>query len=280
MPDFPIPEGFDADACKYCAAIFIVQNSISTKPALIHPNGTVIFIECEGFYYLMTCMHVVEELLSLEKTSEHRYVFATYHAKPLIIVNRFHRVPSGLGGRQIDIAIRQINPGYAKQIDKKFITLSKKDELPINLSHAVSVGFPKENMRKDEINGSMDYRIAMPCVHALAEKNTSFVEDRFRLFSTLDSEPSTIKLGGMSGGPTYWTTDNQYGLLGLTCEASPTKPDKDSASLYGNNYVVSVTGEIVTYERFKSWIDILNLKDERYNGPSMEIKFNINIDEA
>lgn len=280
MPDFPIPEGFDVDACKYCAAIFIVKNDISIKPDLIHPNGTVIFIECDGFYYLMTCMHVVEELLSLEETNEHRYTFATFNSSTLRIINRFQRVPSGVNGKPIDIAIRQIKSGYAPRINKKFITLSRKDELPTNLAHAVSVGFPKENMRKDEITGSKDYTIAMPCVHALAEKVVSFDEDRFRLFSTIDTEPSTIKLGGMSGGPTYWTTDNQYGLLGITCEASPTRPDKDSASLYGDKYVVSVVGEVVTYERFKSWIDELDLKDVRYNGQPLEIRTNIAIDEA
>jgi hypothetical protein len=68
--------------------------------------------------------------------------------------------------------------------------------------------------------------------------------ERFTMFSTLENPARDIDCSGMSGGPIFWSTGEEYGILGIIYEGGPGQAHD---SIY-------VFGEIATPDTIKSWI--------------------------
>ncbi len=128
------------------------------------------------------------------------------------ILDRFIQPNSQFGNPVIDIAIRELDPDLLSVIGKIPMDLDIQIEAPQAISHGYAVGFP-ETMKYKKMEDQVGYRISMPQVEILAEIN-GFPSGRFSLCSELDNQPRQTDYSGMSGGPIFWSTENNYGILG------------------------------------------------------------------
>jgi hypothetical protein len=83
----------------------------------------------------------------------------------------------------------------------------------------------------------------MPQVEVLAE-----IERRpnsyFGMFSALDEPPNPHEYSGMSGGPIYWSTEDDYGIFGIIYEGGPGTFTQS----------IHIFGEIATPEVIRRWL--------------------------
>ena len=262
MPLFPKPDGFDENTCRHCAALFIVKGAVGFRPSSHYRNGTITFVECDDITYGVTCRHVVEILRkNIGKTADQSWVFATFVNRTIYIIDRFEspKETSFVPVREVDISIRQIHPDFPDAIGKKAFKLSANYEIPFDkISHGIAVGFPEAEQFEKEIGDIPGYQVAMPCVYALAEKIPG--GDSFSLFSELEETPKVKSFSGMSGGPIFWTTeDDKYGLYGISYEASdPVRSDDPNESI-DTGPRIWIKGEKIAYYRFKSWVESLGI---------------------
>lgn len=159
--------------------------------------------------------------------------------------DRFTRPTPQYGDPDIDIAIRELHPDFPSAIGKVPIDLDSARTSPSSISHGYAVGFPETmKYRKDEDENR--YRVSMPQFEILAEIN-GFPTQRFSLSSELPTAPTQTDFSGMSGGPIYWSTDDNYGILGLIYEGGVGNPTSLGCSVY-------VFGELATPTIIRSWI--------------------------
>lgn len=210
MVSFPIPDNFHKNACSHCAALFLVKSAVGFTPSAFSRNGTITFIECDGITYGVTCKHVVDSLREkVNETNDSNWVFATLANQTIYIIDRF-KTPKGdcfLNSNTLDIAIRQIHPDLPPSIGKKAYKLTPYNEPAFeNISHGISVGFPENEKYEKSVENYPGHEVAMPCVHALAEKIPG--GDNFTLYSELKDSPQVKNFSGMSGGPIFWTSED------------------------------------------------------------------------
>ena len=264
MVSFPIPDNFDKNACSHSAALFIVKSAVGFTPSAYYRNGTITFIECNDINYGVTCKHVVDCLRKkVKETNDKSWVFATLVNRTIYIIDRF-KTPKGdnfLINNKLDIAIRQIHPDLPPSIGKKAYKLTPHDEPGFEkISHGISVGFPENEKHEKPVDNYPGYQVAMPCVHALAEKVPD--GDNFTLYSELKEDPQVKSFSGMSGGPIFWTSeDDKYGLYGISYEASDPIPCEESNESIGTGPRIWIKGERITYSKFLSWIQILGIDE-------------------
>lgn len=252
LPVFEMADGIK-EARKFCTAFGIVPKQTEYVPQLLNAgmdNGTLTFIEHGNDYFAVTCKHVVEVMrFRNKKYGEGSYVLATLKDGTYLLGDEFH-IPSSPAGSHVDldIAIAHIPRDFPAQIGKRFLKLAAaNDERPIPLKYAIAVGFPTGD--KTETYGPDGYRVVMPCVQATAE---AMVSER-QFLSILSDAPATGDLSGMSGGPVFWSTADDFGLVGFVYEGDQTGVANDMIQHPRIRFFV----ETCDYHEFSRWTEEL-----------------------
>lgn len=242
-------------ASRHCATIGRAQLGRFFERGLVPRRGdataTVSFIRFEGKTYAVTAKHVIETFLRQARLE---------NAGP-----EPFSVPSGIGaliqppfifplGRHgesdPDIALREVQHDFPAHVGKIAFEFNREPRPAYPIKFAVAVGFP--TLAKIE---RLDGRIAMPCVHAIAEGLSAPEHaDQIQFFSEIERAPEIISLSGMSGGLSLWSTPDRLGLLGFVKEALDVAPAEGVESIYAGprvNFIV----QHATYERFGHWAE-------------------------
>lgn len=252
MPNYPLADKLKQNAAIHCATLAITQD-VKTGigwPVLAQPdealrNGTLTFIKFDGRTYGITCQHVVQHyrdvLAASAETGSHtmRTMLNGFH----VVQDRFVQPSAQFGDSAPDIAIREINADLVAHIGKEAIDIDSLKVIPENIRHAYAVGFPEGLKYNKDSDVSGYHRVSMPQVEILAELQRC-PDRRFTMCSDLEKPAPDIGYSGMSGGPIFWSTDDDYGILGIIYEGGPSD----------GNGTIFVYGELATPEVIKGWI--------------------------
>jgi len=226
MIDYPICDRLKENAAIHCAALVITKNIVTSgsgMPSFAQPSdelrsGTITFVEYKGRVYGVTCWHVIEIYRNYINKSGNNFSHSMrtmlngFH----VILDHFIRPSSDFGLPKVDIAIREISSKHVNAIGKLPYNLDNDSSVPSEIRHGYAVGFPEALKRKVNINSS-GHQISMPQVEILAEINR-MPDSRFSLNSELPKRPKQDEYSGMSGGPIFWSTDDNYGIFGIIYE--------------------------------------------------------------
>jgi len=187
-------------------------------------TATLTFIKFEGSTYAVTAGHVITAFASqalAEAAAPESYFVPT--GKGIGIQPPFI-VPLPIWpDRAPDIALRKIDDRLPAHIGKEAFDLlpDVRPEFPI--PYAGAVGFPTfAKAMREEPGGA---RLAMPCVHAVAEGiGSSEHADQVQFYSEITAKVDVSSLSGMSGGPVFWSDGHRLGLLGFVKEALDVEP--------------------------------------------------------
>lgn len=273
MTIYPLPDNFLSDTAEHCTAIFICDSRIGVEPNENDLNATLTFVEFGGKVYGITCKHVVN-ISKNKEVSKINTCFATLTKGTYFILNEFICPPSEVFVYPApDIAIRQIHPDFPQAIGKIPIKLERNNIPALDtIRYAVAVGYPTEEKRK--VNIQNGHRIEMPCIHALAEiSSVNENNGQLSLHSELKQTIQIKDFSGISGGPVFWSTEAEYGLLGITYETLPPNPLENSL---GGVPRITIKAELVTSERFKHWLIQFPVLTEDKNWVK-RIKLNVHI---
>jgi len=256
---FPICDGLSENPSKHCAVLVITENVLNGQngwPHFAQPsdelrNGTLTFVKANGRVYGITCWHVIEHFRKQLSQSGDPYSHSmrTMVNGFYVVLDRFIRPEPQLGDPPIDIAVRELDPDLVSTIGKSPIDLDSQPKAPEAIRHGYAVGFP-ETMKYKKMEDRSGYRISMPQVEILAEIQ-EFPSRRFALFSELDNKPSQTDYSGMSGGPIFWSTEEDYGIFGIIYEGGVGSELSEGKSVY-------VYGEVATPEVIRSWLSQLS----------------------
>jgi hypothetical protein len=253
----PEPEKFavvaqlESNSAIHCATLAIAQNVVEDGkwPQLARPdaalrNGTLTFVQTGGRTYCITCNHVIQHYRAVLKASGNEYSHAlrTMVNGFFSVADNFFQPSAQFGEGPLDVAISEINPKHISHIGKTPIDLDKPTAPPSDIKFAIAVGFPeklKYNKPEEDSNGH--YRVSMPHVTVVAGLS-HLPHRRFALFSEV--KVPDYDYSGLSGGPIFWSTDTDYGILGIIYEGGA---GSDLNSIY-------VYGEFATPEIIKRWI--------------------------
>ena len=162
-----------------------------------------------------------------------------------VVLDRFVRPEPQFGDPAVDIAIRELNPDLLSAIGKEPIDLDLQSDLPKSIAHGYAVGFP-ETMKYKKVEDQSGYRVSMPQVEILAEIDGP-PNRRLTLFSELNEPPVQVDYSGMSGGPIFWSTESDFGIMGIIYEGGVGLELSDGKSVY-------VYGELATPSIIKGWL--------------------------
>lgn len=255
---FPICAGLSENPAMHCAALVVAANVLKDKngwPNFAQPsdelrNGTLTFVKTNGRVYGITCWHVIEHFRKQLSKSGNPY---SHSMRTMVngfytVLDRFIRPESQFGDPPIDIAVRELDPDILSAIGKTPIDMDAQSKALDAIRHGYAVGFP-ETMKYKKMEDQSGYRISMPQVEILAEIQ-GFPTRRFTLFSELSDKPSQTDYSGMSGGPIFWSTEENYGIFGIIYEGGIGSKLSDGKSVY-------VYGEVATPEVIKDWLSQL-----------------------
>jgi len=249
--DYPICDQLAANPAKHCAAIVVTANFEPDDRGLLQfakpdeklRSGTLTFVETEGRTFAITCLHVVQHYRDLTAASdEGAYSMRTMVNGFLVVLDRFITPQPQYGDGPLDIAIREVAPSFVKHLGKEPFSLDLRSEMPSAIGHGYAVGFP-ETLKKRVHENELGYKVSMPQVQILAEL-THTPRSRFQLFSELDEAPAHTNFSGMSGGPIFWSSETEYGMLGITYEGDVGSDGK----------TVHIFGELATRDNILDWI--------------------------
>jgi hypothetical protein len=243
-------------------------------------SGTLTFIQCNNAEYGITCGHVVNALESINKKNDiemskycelplppvARYHFFVSVDNRQVHVNaNFHKVPTEFGMPQIDVAIAKLAPNFVTQIGRKCIKIKNwPDESIIKDSSltGVACGYPEMNRtsRNADKNG---IKLLGKGFVALIAKFDLISKERIRIIDMINETNGVNVLSGMSGGPLFWTTNNEWGLAGIIKDGGDLKPNIQSDN---KNEVfdpaINVAAEPIIKEKIEHWIS--QLTDEKF----------------
>lgn len=199
---------------------------------LVRSTGTLTFIAFEGRIYAVTAGHVIDifrEAAIAEGTDPEGYFLPV--APGLFVHPPFVRPPASWTAPMPDIALRPIPNELPARIGKQAFELRPEPMPAFPIPFALAVGFPtKSKSVQADTDGT---RIALPCVEAVAEGVGSSPEsDHVQFFSKLPSRPTTESLSGLSGGPTFWSGADSFGLLGFVKQAWDLRPIEGEDAIY------------------------------------------------
>lgn len=243
-----VSDEFEANACKHCAPMFLIQQHIDMAPTANDSSATITFIRFRGRTFGITCKHVVDTLRSRIRESGNQFSHTFFIAlKKHHVVQDCFLVPSGDWVMpEEDIAIRELHPDFPKHVGKSALDVEACVVPQLSeVAFAIAVGFP--DRLKVQTHEELGYRLSMPCVHAIAD-NRSSQGQSFSLFSELEATPEIRDLSGLSGGPIYWSNESKYGLLGITYESSPL-----DGALAGDS-AIHIKGSLADIPTIERWI--------------------------
>jgi hypothetical protein len=251
MVDYPIAEKLHKNAAIHCVALAVTPNVITGSgwPQLAQPNaalrnGTLTFVKSGGRTYGITCQHVIQHYRDVLAASGNpgSHTMRTMLNGFYVVMDCFVFPHAQFGDSVPDIAIREISPDHVVRIGKEALDLDAMKEAPEDMRHAYAVGFP-EKLKYHRYDNQPGYRVSLPQVEILAELQAR-PHWRFTMFSELQKPAPDINYSGMSGAPIFWSTENEYGILGIIYAGGP---GEDNERIY-------VYGEIATPNVIKSWI--------------------------
>ncbi len=267
MKTYPIADDL-MKAGKFCAAIsrFEYRTDIANSKSLRRggvpyenePTATVTFIEYEKRTYAFTAKHVVDILdkLDISEGKASKGYFCP-NKKGVAILGPFITPKAGYLEKAVDIAICPIDSKLPEYIGKVAYKFSECDDNSSSISHALAVGFPTISKKDIEKNGQT--RLSMQCVHALAEDvGGSLDSDQMQFFSEIENAPEHSDLSGMSGGPVFWSKDDDsFGLIGFVKEAMNVVPPEGEENLYSDPRVHFLC-QRSSYATLSSWIQYVD----------------------
>jgi hypothetical protein len=246
-------------ACRHCATFARANSKLIYERRLIprpeDETATVTFVRFEGRTFAATDLHVIEAFRRQAENDDQP--FESYFlpaGKGVVIQPPFIAAPQDWRGRAPDIALREIDPALPAYMGKEAFELRPDVRPAYPIPYAGAVGFPTAAKgNKTELLGD---RLAMPCVHAVAEGVGAPPEsaDQVQFFSEIEARPDIASLSGMSGGPVFWSDGQNLGLLGFVKEALDVVPRPGEEALYAGprvNFIVSH----VTYDTFREWAE-------------------------
>lgn len=248
---FSVCDALEENPARFCAALAVVptvdtQSRLPqfTQPSETHRSGTMTFVRSGGRSFGITCWHVVETLRKANETGKHhllRTMLNGFH----VVHDRFVRPSPPFGSASLDVAIRELDPDFAKTLGKEELHLDDMPDVPNDVTFGYAVGFP-ENLKR-RIEEDRGYRIAMPQCTVLAEINRQ-PDQRFTLHSQVRREAVTHeRFSGMSGGPIFWSDDHYFGIYGIIYEGDAKSSTEDTAEVF-------VFGELASPDTIRGWI--------------------------
>ncbi len=255
MSELTLADPLDG-ACKYCAPIARAKMKEFFKRALIpredELTATVTFIKVRERTYAVTARHVTdgfERNVRDEGEEAESYFIPINNGR--ILRPSFVQPPSTFIQPEPDIVVMPIPDDLPSHVGKKAFEILDKPEPEFPLSHSLAVGFPTSaKSQQSEENGS---RMQFPCVFAVAEGTGTKdqMADQLQFLSEIN-EPVEIELSGMSGGPVFWSKDEEHGLLGFVKEAHGAVANGETESLWSNKHVQYIC-QRAKYEDLIRW---------------------------
>ena len=268
---------------EYCVHIFIAKkdemffcndNSVLPQANSLPQvrNGSLTFIKYDNTEYGITCGHVVDALESFNRKNDIEMSkfcelplppIAKYHF--FVSINNhqhhvnanFHIVPTEFGMPQLDIAIAKLPPKFVTLIGRKCIKIHDWPDESIMKDSSltgIACGYPEMNRTSRETDKDGINLLGKGFV-SLVAKFESLTKDRIRLIHLVDETSGVNVLSGMSGGPLFWSTNNDWGLAGIIKVGGDLKPNIQSDN---ENEVfeptINVVAEPITKEKIEDWI--------------------------
>lgn len=264
---YPIVTELNENPSRHCATLAIAESPKNGKFDLkpVYPdeksrNGTLTFVKTEGKTFGITCWHVIEYFRELINKTGKEDSISLYSMtpEPYVVIDRFIRPTSNSEFHKLDIAIRQIRADFVQALGKEPIDLDKQVMIK-NIEFGYAVGFPEDLKYIKETSNTLKTILSLPTVSILAEISRQ-PDSRFTLFGEFDQPQGYDTYSGMSGGPIFWSTEDSYGIFGITYEANPT-------NFAGHSMGVMLAGELATPETIKHWITQI---DEIFEDKSNE----------
>ena len=258
---FSLCDFFNGNETLHCASLVISPyfteddrgRKCFSMPSEEYSNGTITFVEYRGKSYGITCWHIIEKFRNANmEHGKHSHTMRTMVNGFYVIMDQFIRPSPEIGQPELDIAIREVKSEFINKIGKVPIKLESLPNIPEELSYAIAVGFPTDlKYRKQE--NEVSHRISMPHVMIVAELNNGKPTQRFNMFSELEAKPDLLDYSGASGGPIYWSTEREYGIIGVIYESA------SGLELFGDK-VIQVSGELATQHKITNWIKEYDMK--------------------
>ncbi|AOG09357.1 hypothetical protein BSY240_605 [Agrobacterium sp. RAC06] len=251
---YPICNALSANAAKHCAALVVTENfevGTRTLSKLAQPketlrNGTLTFVSSKGRTFGITCKHVVQHYRDLTAASDKSaYSMRTMLNGFYVVMDRFKTPQPQYGDGPLDIAVREVMPEFIAKLGKEPFDLDACPDLPSQIRHGYAVGFP-ETLKRRVQSDPLGYKVSMPQLEVLAELRHTPTR-RFQLVSEIGEPPKHSDFSGMSGGPIFWSTETEYGMLGITYEGDV---GSDGRSIH-------IFGEFAARDTILDWIDQL-----------------------
>ena len=232
---YPINDGV-MNACRHAATIARLKFQGLERglvPTAASETATVTFIKIKDKTYAVTARHVIETLDNLATRDGNQFEGYSCVQSPGVTINGpFLTPPPDYPNPQPNVAICPVHERLPDRIKKTPFEVRPQDDAKWPVSHAVAIGFPtvSKHDTKDEFDR---VRLALPCVHALAEGlNSPGSSDQVQFHSEISENPSVASLSGMSGGPVFWSDDTNHGLIGFVKEALDVTPKAGEESFY------------------------------------------------
>jgi hypothetical protein len=265
--DYPVNDAV-MDACRHAATIARLRFQGLDRglvPTADSETATVTFIKIKGRTYAVTARHVIETLDNLARRDGNQFEgYSCVQSPGVAIVGPFLTPPADYPNPQPDIAICPVHESLPGRIKKAPFEIGPQSDAKWPVSHAVAVGFPtvEKHDTQDELGG---IRLALPCVHALAEGlNSSGSSDQVQFHSEISERPSVVSLSGMSGGPVFWSDGPNHGLIGFVKEALDVTPKEGEETFYTEPKVNFICQRVdfAILERWTQYVDT-NWQKER-----------------
>jgi hypothetical protein len=249
--EYPICDALKSNAAKHCAALVITENFEPDANAMLQfaqpketlRSGTLTFVASQGRTFGVTCKHVVQHYRDLTAASDKSaYSMRTMLNGFFVVMDRFRIPQPQYGDDPLDIAIREVMPEFVAKLGKEPLDLDASPDMPSEIRHGYAVGFP-ETLKHRVQSDPLGYKVSMPQLEVLAELRHT-PRSRFQLFSELKQPPAHSDFSGMSGGPIFWSTETQYGMLGITYEGDV---GSDGRSIH-------IFGEFAARDTILDWI--------------------------
>ena len=238
-------------------------------------TATVTFIGINYKTYAITARHVIEHFQERARAEEREHEgFYCPQSPGVVIEGPFLTPPANYPEAPPDIAICPIDRCLPSYVGKEAFVVRPEGDPEWPVSHAVVFGFPTEEKHniKDEHGNT---RLAMPCIHVLAEGvESDGLGDQVLFYSSLPEPPVVQNLSGISGGPAFWTDESSYGLVGFVTEGKVVVPDEGEGTPNGDSRLHYFL-QRVDYSILERWTEYI---DENWESKCAEIDATINRD--
>ncbi len=255
-------------ACRHAATIARLKFQGMKRgliPLAASETATVTFIKINVKTYAVTAQHVIEAFSKLAHKDGLLFEgYSCVQAPGVAINGPFLTPPADYPHKQPDIAICPVHENLPGRINKTPFDIRPEDDAKWPVSHAIAFGFPTAEKRdvQDKVGA---IRLALPCVHALAEGlNSPGTSDQVQFHSELAEKPGIVSLSGMSGGPVFWSDGTNLGLIGFVKQALDITPKDGEDTFYTEPKVnfICLRADFTIMQRWTQFVDA-NWQNER-----------------